>query len=469
MTTSGTPAKRSTPASTVGHGRTVKPIGGQGSGFPNWENRTLYRGDNLEFMRSMNSKSVHLIATDPPFNKGRDFHATPESLAAGASFEDRWRWDEDVHPEWVEQIQDDWPSVWAVIDWTRIVHSDAMAAFLCFMGVRLVAMHRILREDGSIYLHCDTTAGAYLKTLMDAVFGPECFRNEVEWCYTGNSEPKAHFPKKHDRILFYARSTTTKFNIVRLPYKEATLRRYNHVDSEGRRYKMSSLRSGLERVYMKEGRAALDWWDDIPTVRGKASTGYPTQKPLALYQRIIRASSNPGDIVFDPFAGCATTPIAAEIEGRQWVACDEWAGAYDVVTERLEALKVGSGGQEEMAYYPVAQREEPLVRTDTGETAAPPLKSLRRKSSPPTMKRAEMLEALITRDGMQCQGCGREFDHARYFELDHKLPRSEGGSNELENRVLLCGPCNRTKSNTLTLTGLRKQNRADGFLVAPLK
>ena len=124
----------------------------------NWRNRTLFHGDNLDLMRSMNSRSVHLIATDPPFNKGRDFHATPESLAAGASFQDRWRWAEDVHPEWVDSIQDDWPAAWAVIDWTRLSYGDDMAAFLCFMAVRLMAMHRILRDDGSIYLHCDPTA-----------------------------------------------------------------------------------------------------------------------------------------------------------------------------------------------------------------------------------------------------------------------------------------------------------------------
>lgn len=109
----------------------------------NWENRTLYRGDNLEFMRSMNSGSVHLIATDPPFNKGRDFHAAPESLASGASFSDRWRWDEDVQPDWLDQIQDDWPAAWAVIDSSRATYGDDMAAFLCFMAVQLMAMRRL--------------------------------------------------------------------------------------------------------------------------------------------------------------------------------------------------------------------------------------------------------------------------------------------------------------------------------------
>lgn len=101
---------------------------------PNFENRTLFHGDNLDFLRSINTGTIDLIATDPPFNKGRDFHATPDSLADGASFQDRWRWDDDVHPEWIDQMQDDWPGVWAVVDWTRMTHSDALAAFLCFYG-----------------------------------------------------------------------------------------------------------------------------------------------------------------------------------------------------------------------------------------------------------------------------------------------------------------------------------------------
>ena len=138
----------------------------------------------------MNSKSVHLIATDPPFNKGRDFHATPDSLADGASFHDRWSWDKDVHEEWVDQITDDWPLVMNVITGSRSSYGDDMGAFLCYMAVRLIAMHRVLRDDGSIYLHCDHTASHYLKELMDAIFGRAQFRNEIVWCYTGPSNTK---------------------------------------------------------------------------------------------------------------------------------------------------------------------------------------------------------------------------------------------------------------------------------------
>ena len=167
-------------------------------GKPNFKNRTAYHGDNLMFLRSMNTGSVHLIATDPPFNKGRDFHATPDSLTKGASFQDRWSWETDVHQEWVDQITDDHPRVMNVVQGSRSSYGDDMGAFLCFMAVRLLAMRRVLREDGSIYLHCDPTASHYLKELMDAVFGRKNFRNEIVWHYNTGGKGKSQFLRKHD-------------------------------------------------------------------------------------------------------------------------------------------------------------------------------------------------------------------------------------------------------------------------------
>ena len=122
-------------------------------GEPNWQNRTLFHGDNLPVLRSMNSESVDLIATDPPFNKGRDFHATPDSLAAGAKFQDRWSWEKDVHQEWVDQIQDDHPKLMEAIESARHAHSDSMGAFMCFMAVRLLEMRRVLKPSGCITRH----------------------------------------------------------------------------------------------------------------------------------------------------------------------------------------------------------------------------------------------------------------------------------------------------------------------------
>ena len=177
-------------------------------GAPNFANRTLYHGDNLPFLRGMNSETVHLIATDPPFNKGRDFHATPDSLAAGAKFEDRWRWEVDVHQEWVDAIQDDWPAVWQVIEAARVAAGEDMAAFLCWLGVRLLEMHRILREDGSLYLHCDATASHYLKAMLDGIFGRKNFVREIIWNYGSPSGGRSagKLPvKAHETLLFYAK------------------------------------------------------------------------------------------------------------------------------------------------------------------------------------------------------------------------------------------------------------------------
>ena len=152
---------------------------------PNFPNRTLYHADNLPVLRGMDSETVDLIATDPPFNKGKDFHATPDSLAAGAKFQDRWSWADDVEGEWVDQITDDHPKVMTVINAARESYGDDMGAFLCFLGVRLLAMHRVLKPTGSLYLHCDPTASHYLKALLDAIFGKRNFRNEIVWCYAG--------------------------------------------------------------------------------------------------------------------------------------------------------------------------------------------------------------------------------------------------------------------------------------------
>ena len=146
----------------------------------NFANRTLFHGDNLLFLQGMNGGTIDLIATDPPFNKGKDFHATPESLAAGARFQDRWSWEDDVQQEWVDAIKDDEPDTAALIEYVKGRRED-LAAFLCFMGVRLIEMRRVLKDTGSIYLHCDPTASHYLKALMDAVFGDKNFRNEIVW------------------------------------------------------------------------------------------------------------------------------------------------------------------------------------------------------------------------------------------------------------------------------------------------
>lgn len=347
----------------------------------NYANRTLYHADNLPILRGMNSETVDLIATDPPFNKNRDFHATPDSLAAGARFEDRWAWDRDVQPEWLDAIQDDWPQAWFAIDNARMVAGEDMGAFLCWLGVRLMEMHRVLKPTGSIYLHIDHTAHAYVKTLMDAIFGRANFRNGIVWKSRqdkGNLAVK-QMVRAHDLILWYAKSETAVYNVQFLPYDDAYLQAsYRHQDGRGhyrllpctnetggnkvydfrgiRRawrfapetmqqmyddgmlYQASPSSPWQYKKYLADAKGVKveDLWSDIPGARGLERMGYPTQKPLALYERIIKASSNAGDLVLDPFAGCATTPVAAERLGRQWVAIDIWDGALGIVHKRME-------------------------------------------------------------------------------------------------------------------------------------
>ena len=205
---------------------------------PNWSNRTLFHGDNLKFLRQMNSESVDLIATDPPFNKGRDFHATPDSLAKGASFQDRWSWETDVHQEWVDHITDDHPSVMNVVQGSRLSYGDDMGAFLCFMAVRLLAMRRVLKPTGSIYLHCDPTASHYLKELLDAVFGRDCFQNETIWQKVRSSKGQTKgFGSVHDTIFTYRKTKDSFFRKLYTPLPEERVsRHYGKVEDTGRRY-----------------------------------------------------------------------------------------------------------------------------------------------------------------------------------------------------------------------------------------
>ena len=461
---------------------------------PNWQNRTLFHGDNLPFLRAMNSESVDLIATDPPFNKGRDFHATPDSLAAGARFQDRWSWEKDVHEDWVDKITDDYPRLMEAIESARYAHSDGMGAFMCFMAVRLLEMRRVLKPTGSIYLHCDPTASHYLKAVMDAIFGWKNFINEVVWSYDiGGRVSKRAYGRRHDTILFYAKTPAYVFNWdkVLIPWDEKGKAKFRYEDEKGRyrligRFLKDSPIRGhrdvspewektrpelVQRYYMKPGKSQVDFWDISPINQVSSERmGYPTQKPLALYERIIRANSNPGDMVLDPFAGCATTLVAAERLGRQWVGIDIWDNAQTVVLQRLEHEGLISEGSDRLHGHLFAEDVHFIAdlpaRTDAGEDAAPFLrvKEIIREPEGRKMSRAEMYDFLLTQHGSKCQGCDRVFDDPRYLELDHNTPRSDGGLNHISNRILLCGPCNRAKSNQYTLSGLRRLNKKNGWM-----
>ena len=435
-------------------------------GKPNWENRTLFHGDNLPFLRAMNTESVDLIATDPPFKKGRDFHATPDKIEDGAKFQDRWSWERDVHSDWLDEIQDSWPAVWEVIDAANAVYmrrtkknlkrprnevGSDMGAFLCFMAVRLLAMKRILKPTGTIYLHCDHTASHYLKAIMDAIFGWRNFRNEIVWCYAGGGTPKHDFPRKHDIIFRYSKTKNYTYDPIYREYSEGTKQR-GRTPVKGKYY---------ERGLNPEGTPVNDWWSGVKKITSPTDpekTGWPTQKSVELYSRIIAASSRENDIVLDPFAGCATTCVAAEQLGRRWVGIDIWEKAHELVVGRLES-EVGLFGQ-------VFYKTELPQRSDAGETAAQALPTIERRSVPveawQKMSRKAMFDALAVAQGdgdglVLCAGCGRQLE-APFMELDHIKPSADDGENDISNRILLCRPCNGRKNANLTMHGLFREN-----------
>ncbi len=198
------------------------------------------------------------------------------------------------------------------------------------MAIRLLECHRILKETGSLYLHCDPTMSHYLKTTLDCIFGEQNFRNEIAWCYRGGGVPSNAFARKHDVILFYTKTNNRVFNKQFMPYSEASqalVKSKGGVSIDGKKRDLA------------RGAAMVDWWSDLNSLQtwSPERTGYPTQKPLALLARIIKTSTNEGDIVLDPFCGCATTCVAAEHNNRKWIGIDVSAKAYDLVKERLDS------------------------------------------------------------------------------------------------------------------------------------
>ncbi len=394
-----------------------------------------------------------------------------------------------------------------------------MAAFLCWLGVRLLEMHRILAEDGSLYLHIDHTAHAWVKCLLDAIFDKTNFRNEIIWRRNesgakGSQHAASSWGANADYLLFYSKSADTILEprIIRDFNEQDIQRRFPKVDEYGQRYntKMTAWRSpsmgarpnlcyefhGITPPYPSgwrlkkermdeefskgnivildgqlERRSYADYmgvspgnlWVDTELLLGAQSserTGYPTQKPLALYERIITASSNPGDVVLDPFCGCATTPVAAERLGRQWVGMDIWQGAVDIVRQRLADNRQLLADSDPQVTYTTS----PPKRTDEGETAALVLRTPTGRPSrlpPPRSHHGR----LLTDIGAFCQGCGADYAFdPRVLEVDHINPRSQGGTDAYENLTLLCPPCNKEKRDRYTLIGLQQFNRAAGWM-----
>ncbi len=300
----------------------------------NLENRTIYCCDNLAILRGINSGCIDLIYLDPPFNKRKTFSAAAGSSAEGAEFTDIFR-EEDVKEEWLDDIGLNHRALHNLLQAVNGIEGKSSYNFcyLAYMSIRLIECRRILQDRGSLYLHCDPTISHYLKLVLDCIFGEGNFRNEIIWHYPSMSSAKRDFPRKHDIIFRYSKSGEYIFNWqeILVPYSASTLSRAKYGGAGFER------KAGGADYLTREGKIPDTVWE-IPHIKSKSEhIGYPTQKPLKLLRRIIRASSNEGDIVLDPFCGSATALIAAELEGRSWIGIDIVPTAFDFVKQRLAA------------------------------------------------------------------------------------------------------------------------------------
>ena len=331
-------------------------------------------------------------------------------------------------------------------------------------------LRAVLKPTGSIYLHCDPTASHYLKALMDAIFGRKNFRNEIVWrigWVSGFKTQKRGWIRNHDIILYYVMSEAAakRFNKEYLPYPPGYVRRDGNPPT------------GKGIPIEDTWNCSDEDWLDSPMIKSFAKkTGYPTEKTLELYERIVRASSKRGEVVLDPFAGCATTCVAAEKNGRQWIGIDIWKKAHDVVLARLEDEGLLSRPDKprrgRLSFGDIHYTKELPERTDGGETAARYLPTIKTRILPlepwQKLSRAQIVDELTQaqsrREGLVlCAGCGRELE-APFMELDHIQPRADGGENDISNRVLLCRPCNGRKGAKLTMPGLFDANRKAGWM-----
>jgi len=398
---------------------------------------TLYTNDNLFILNGLNSNLVDLIYLDPPFNSKRFYSAPIGSKAAGSSFKDMWTWS-DVNEEYLNTLAENYPALAEFIAATGAIHSDAMKAYLTYMAQRIIEMYRILKDTGSMYLHCDTTASHYLKVVLDEIFGKGNFRNEISWHYKRWPAKQLNFQRMHDVILFYSkRERRNTFNTEFEALSKGTLDRW-----KGKKSKVEF--DGTVRLVTKMteensiGRPLDDIWDiQLLNSQSKERTGYPTQKPLALLHRIIKASSNEGDIVLDPFCGCATTCVAAQQLGRKWIGIDIEKQSASILIQRLS--------DDAGMFSDFIHRKDIPIRSDI--RIIEPKKSVK--------------ESLYKEQNGRCNGCGTVFDIWN-LEIDHIIPKSKGGGDYYENYQLLCGSCNRIKSdNPMELLRLKIKTRTE--------
>ena len=386
----------------------------------NIQNRTIFEGDNLPILRGMETESVDLIYLDPPFNSKKNDAVPIGNDINGTDFKYNWT-PNDFKEEWYNDVADHSLPLYRAIECSEHTHSSSMKAYLAMMAVRLIEMKRVLRPTGSIYLHCNQNSSHYLKMVMDSIFGVDNFMNEIVWYYTSGFRSKRFFSRKHDIILLY----TSKKN--------------NHcfnVDTKSR------IIDRINKKYFPNEKN--DYVNDVWNISmlnsmSRERTGYPTQKPLALLEHIVKTSSNEGHLVLDPFCGSATACVAAEKLGRQWIGIDISPKAAEIVMLRLKEV-LGMFG-------------EVIHRTDVPVSDVNVSLPINRQAI-----KSQLYESQRT----TCVGCLEIFP-LRNLTIDHIVPCSQGGLNNIENLQLLCQACNSTKNNG-TMENLAKRNLENGVI-----
>ncbi len=311
----------------------------------------LYYGDNLPVLReSVPDESVDLIYLDPPFNSNAAYNVlfkSPAGENSGAqieAFDDTWHWGRKAEEAFEEVLRSGHSDAAGMLNAMRsFLRENDMMAYLAMMAARLLELHRVLKPTGSLYLHCDPTASHYLKILLDAVFGKDRFRNEIVWSYRRWPTKARRFQRMHDIILYYSRNAAPgTFNELYREQSESSRKRW-----KGKRQRATFGEGGARNPTVETGEDSavpLDavWRIPVLAPSSRERLGYPTQKPLALLERIVSASSNPGDMVLDPFCGCGTTVHAAEKLGRRWMGIDITHLAVREIRDRLRGAFPGA-------------------------------------------------------------------------------------------------------------------------------